>query len=686
MVKKATAVTGLMVCNCQKSMEIDGKKLGQALGQDGPMAVHTELCRAGLDAFRKAVASGEPVHVACTQEAPLFLEVAEELETAGALSFTNIRENAGWSEAGGKALPKMAALIAEAAHQPEMAPSLNLQSDGVCLVIGAGQQALDSAARLAGRLSPVALLSNPDDALPPREASFPILKGRVRRASGVLGGFTVEIEGCAAARPSSRGKLEFDDSTGKQELSCDLILDLSEGSALFQGHGRRDGYRKVDTGDPAALAGALFELSDMVGEFEKPRYIAYEASICAHARSGKVGCTNCLDACPIGAIQPAGDGVAIDPAICGGCGNCASVCPTGAASYVLPYRGDLVARLSILLNSYRKAGGERPVILAHDEKHGAEIISAMARFGRGLPANVIPLSLNSVLMLGHDATAAALALGAERVWVLAPPQHPEELASLEQQAALTNAVLAALGYGEERVQVIVERDPDAVENALLAAQSLSAMSARSLVAVGSKRELARSVFALLHEDSPQKPDTIDLPAGAPYGRINVNVDGCTLCLACVGACPANALRDNPDKPQLSFVEAACVQCGVCVATCPEKVISLEPRYNFTTEALAPAIIKSEEPFHCVSCGKPFGAKSSIGRIVEKLRGHSMFKNEEQLKLIQMCDNCRVVALANSKDDPFAMGEPPRVRTTDDYLKEDQKAASAKSKKPGDFLS
>ena len=57
-----------------------------------------------------------------------------------------------------------------------------------------------------------------------------------------------------------------------------------------------------------------------------------------------------------------------------------------------------------------------------------------------------------------------------------------------------------------------------------------------------------------------------LPAGSPYGRIDVDIAGCMLCLACVGACPVAALSDNPERPQLSFTEAACVECGIRVAT------------------------------------------------------------------------------------------------------------------------
>ena len=139
------------------------------------------------------------------------------------------------------------------------------------------------------------------------------------------------------------------------------------------------------------------------------------------------------------------------------------MCPTGAVSYAYPQRADLVARLRALLETYRRAGGRRPILLFHDEKHGSPLISAMARLGKGLPPNVLPLSLFSVLQLGHDALAAALAYGAEHLVVLAPPEHPAELAALESQAALTAAFLDGLGYAGPRLHIAGDRDPDAVE-------------------------------------------------------------------------------------------------------------------------------------------------------------------------------------------------------------------------------
>jgi ferredoxin len=674
----------LLVCNCQRTMEIDGRRLAEALGLPEALSVHTELCRSQMAAFEASLAPGAAVHVACTQEAPLFREVAAEKGEAD-LAFTNIRERAGWCADKPAALPKMAALLAEAALTSRPTGVTTLKSDGVCLVYGRGQAALDVAAELSERLSVTVLLSDPEAALPPGIVSVPIYKGRIRTATGHLGAFEIEVDGYAPMLPSSKGALEFVMPRDGARSTCDIIFDMSGGTPLFADAQRRDGYLRIDPSHPAGVARAMFRVTDLIGEFEKPLYVSYDAGICAHARSQKVGCTNCLDNCPTGAITPDGDHVAIDAAICGGCGNCSAVCPTGAVSYVYPQRGDLVARLGVLLKTYRSAGGTRPIVLFHDEKHGSPLIAAMARLGKGLPANVLPLSLFSVLQLGHEALASALAFGAEHIVMLAPPEHPAELAALESQTALTAAFLDGLGYRGPRLHISSERDPDAVEALLYGLPTLPTTAPESFTAIGSKRDIARTALAKLKAAAPAPAEIIQLPPRSPYGRIHVDVAGCTLCLACVGACPVAALSDNPERPQLSFTEAACVQCGICVATCPEKVISLEPRYNFSPAAMSPEVIKGEEPFHCVSCGKPFGTKSTMERVLSRLKGkHAMFQTEAQLRLIQMCDTCRIVTVAESGEDPMQGGARPRIRTTDDYLAE--AAANKKGKTPEDFLS
>jgi ferredoxin len=678
----------LLVCNCQSSMEIDGARLARVLGLPEPLPVASELCRGQIGIFERALASEGGLQIACTQEAPLFREVAAEKgANEAALTFTNIRERAGWCEARADALPKMAALLAEAALPVAPTGVATLTSSGGCLVYGRGQETLDVAAQLSGRLSVTVLLADAADALPPSVVSVPIYKGRIRRASGHLGAFQIEVDGYAPMLPSSRGGLEFALARDGAQSTCDLILDMSGDTALFRDAQRRDGYVRVDPSHPAAIARGMFELAELVGEFEKPLYVDYNAGICAHARSGKVGCTNCLDACPVGAIAPDGDHVAIDSAICGGCGSCSASCPTGAAGYAFPQRADLMARLATLLKAYRAAGGSHPVVLFHDERHGSPLIAAMARLGRGLPANVLPVSLHSVLQLGHEALAATLAYGAEHAVVLAPPEAPAELATLESQAGLTTAILDALGYAGPAVHLLIARDPDAVEGVLYELPQRELAAPAAFVAVGSKREVARLALATLKDQAPAPAEVVALPQGAPYGRIHVATEGCTLCLSCVGACPAGALSDNPERPQVAFTEAACVQCGVCVATCPEKVIALEPRYNFAPAAMSPKVLKSEEPFACISCGKQFGARATVERVLARLKGHAMFQNEAQMRVIQMCETCRVVSWTEMGDDPLKGAPRPLTRTTQDYLAEEEAAAQpgTAGRKPEDFL-
>jgi len=146
---------------------------------------------------------------------------------------------------------------------------------------------------------------------------------------------------------------------------------------------------------------------------------------------------------------------------------------------------------------------------------------------------------------------------------------------------------------------------------------------------------------------------------------------CVACGECVQACPTGALSDDPDRPLLRFTEDACVQCGLCKATCPEKVISLRPRLAFGDVTVAARVLKKEEPFPCIRCGKPFGVKSTIDRVVAKLEGkHWMYQNSpSRLDVIKMCDDCRVAVVTEEGFDPYGAPPRPKPRTTDDYLRE-----------------
>ena len=661
----------IFVCSCEKTMPLDADALQRGLrGANVETANH--LCRAEIERFRAALVAGAPMTVGCTQEAPLFSEIAGETASQTPLAFANVRETAGWSKDAAAAGPKMAALLAMAAEPLPETQLIPLSSEGVVLIYGRDERTIEAASLVKDKLDVTVLLSKPGDIAPPRITEFPVVKGTIRSAKGHLGAFEVQVDDYAASIPSSRGKLAWAAAKSGATSNCDLLIDLSGGAPLFPAHDLRDGYLRADPGDPAAVLRALLKAADLIGTFDKPRYIIFTDHLCAHSRSKIVGCHRCLDLCPTGAIAPAGDHVKIDEFVCAGCGACASVCPTGAAAYALPPADTVMRKLRTLLQVYREAGGKDPILLLHDAAHGDEMIDALARHGDGLPANVLPLAVNEVTQVGLEIAAAAFAYGATalRFLLRAKPRH--DVAALTKTIALAEPILAGLAFGPGRIATIETDDPDALGSALRAiGPGGAAKVPATFQAVGAKRDVLRLALRELHRAAPVPVDVVALPTGAPFGKVEIKVEGCTLCLSCVSACPTGALKDDPERPMLRFAEDACVQCGLCQATCPEKVISLVPQLDFRAATSIARVMKEEEPFHCIRCDKPFGTKSTIERVTAKLEGkHWVFKGQpRRLEVLKMCDDCRVIAMTEDSFDPHGAPERPKMRTTDDYLRE-----------------
>jgi ferredoxin len=658
----------ILICSCEDSMPLDAAAVARGC-RGGTVTTARQLCRAELDKFRAAAAGGAPLIVGCTQEAPLFAEVAENDSD---IRYANIRETAGWSSDAQAAGPKMAALLAAAAEPAPEIPFVSFTSEGVALIYGRDEQAIEAANLLKDHLDVTVLIKPPAEVTPPRVTDFPVVKGAIRSAKGHLGAFELTVDEYAQPAPSSRGALRFGAPRDGAVSRCDLVLDLSGGAPLFTAADLRDGYLRADPGDRAAVLKAVLKARDLVGTFDKPRYVDFTADLCAHSRSRIVGCTRCLDLCPTGAIAPAGDHVAIDAHVCAGCGQCAAACPTGAASYALPPADTLIRRLRALLTTYRDAGGERPIVLIHDDAHGTPLIDALARFGDGLPANVLPLAVNEVTQVGLEAIAAGFAYGASAIRFLLREKPRHDAGGLERTLALAEPILGGLGFGGARIATIETDDPDALGAALRAIVTPDgAPRPASFSAVGGKRDVLRLALRELQRAAPTPIDVIALPTGAPFGAVEIKVEGCTLCLACVVACPTGALGDDPERPMLRFAEDACVQCGLCKATCPERVITLTPQLDFRAATATARVLKEEEPFHCIRCGKPFGVRSAIERVTAKLEGkHWMFQGSAQrLDVIKMCEDCRVVAITEQALDPYGAPARPKVRTTEDYLRE-----------------
>ena len=641
----------MLLCDCARTHSLDADKVASACDVSCSK-IHSALCTRELEDAASALKGEDTTIIACGQEQDVFRDLADDLgvETPG---FVDLRDRAGWSEQGQDAAPKMAALAAEALLPQPITPSVDVVSEGTCFIIGPGEAAFALAGRLSDTLAITVLAT--DDAVPVSR-SFDVVHGELRTLNGALGAFSLKLDRLRQLKPGGRGAFGWTDAKDGARSVCDIVIDLTGGTPFVQAPAKREGYLRVDPRDALAVERVAFDAAQLVGTFEKPLYVRLDETLCAHSRAEQVACTNCLDICPTGAITPAGEHVAIDPMICAGCGECSSVCPSTAITYEDPPLAALLSRMHVLARTYRRAGGIAPRLLVHDA-HGAEMIRLAARFGRGLPADVIPLELSVISGFGHAEMLAGLAHGFARVDVLLSPTTEKD--ALDKELMLAQAIA-----DPECLGVIDETDPDALSDRLYDQHVPQALT-DPVLPLGNRRQVARLAAQALN---PGADEPITLPQGAPYGAIAVDTDACTLCLSCVSLCPSGALVDNPDMPQLNFQQDACLQCGLCRTICPEKAIALVPQLDLSDKALSQQVLNEEEPFACVECGALFGVKSTVERIMDKLSGsHPMFASSEQARMIQMCDNCRVNAQFQHQDNPFQSSPRPRVVTTEDYF-------------------
>jgi ferredoxin len=518
--------------------------------------------------------------------------------------------------------------------------------------------------------------------------------------------YQIDLQKCTGHRDCVRacgvaGAIDFERTAGEQSERFDLVLDLQEVPQIVL-HQPPQGY--FHAADDAALPAAVLRLRDLVGEFEKPKFFDYKQKICAHTRNGQIGCTACIDVCSAAAIRSdaatkgrtGAGGIVVESHLCVGCGACTTVCPSGALTYAAPRPQELGARVRTLLATYARAGGSGAALLVHSREAGAAVVDALGRAARidpavqGLPARVLPLEVWHTSSVGIDLWLAAIAYGAAQVWVLVTHEEaPAYREAIDGQMRVAEAILTGLGFAGEHFRIVgggeVSRlqsrplpagpamasgaaparrsDPALLrlDAALQRPPAATVRRAAGFAVQPDKRTTLDLALEHLQREAPSPADVIALPVPpvgpGPFGAIDVDRAKCTLCLACVGACPEGALLDNPDAPRLSFIEKNCVQCGLCASTCPEDAISLVPRLLLADGGKArrqPRVLNEVEPFRCVRCAKPFGTARAIEAMVTRLAGHAMFQGRAAERL-QMCGDCRVIDLHS---------DPGEVRITE----------------------
>lgn len=506
--------------------------------------------------------------------------------------------------------PLIAALAASSQFSaPEPVPAVSYRSAGRLLVIGPRERALSSAQNLAPGLQVSVLLT---DSAPSGQQVPTLYCGKLVSIAGWLGEFEVHWQ---------------DEGGEESKAQFDLVLDLDE-DCYFRMHQPPQGY--FAPSDEAALDAAMAELADAVGEFEKPKFFLLHEKLCAHSRSRLDGCNRCVDVCSTEAIQADDNHVRVEPHLCMGCGACATVCPSGAIRYNYPSMAYWGSKLKAVLAAYAAAGGGDACLLLHDEHHVVET--------GNMPERVVPLTVFNIASIGLDWLLGAIALGANQVMVqISGDEAPQYIDALQAQMALGEEILQGLGYCGKHFGLVDEWAAiSGLERAVVPAE------AALFAWFNEKRTTLEFCIDHIVRHASREPEMLALPQGAPFGKVEVAGDKCTLCYSCVSVCPASALQDGAGQPQLNFIERNCIQCGLCERGCPEDAISLVPRLLLTPQAKQKKTLHADQPFHCVRCGKAFGTRSMVLGMTAKLAGHSMFASAEALNRLKMCGDCRVI--------------------------------------------
>jgi len=695
-------------------MPLQAQTLGQALGED--LKPHTALCRREAVDFQRAVQTGQTVVVACTQEKKLFSELAEQTEGAiSPIRFVNIRETGGWSREAANASPKLAALLAAARlPEPEPVPTVTYKSEGRLLILGPVDLAEKAAALLADAMQITLWSEGAGKAGGMQERRYPVMAGRLNKLSGWLGAFDVSWDAsnpidldlctrcnaCVAACPEQAigldyqvdlsrcashrdcvkacdavGAIDFMREPQTQSARFDVVLDLRgpNASPTFTSHALPQGYFRWDGQDLQTL----LKVRELVGEFEKPRFFAYKQKLCAHSRNEQVGCNACVDICSAEAISSdkSRQQIKVNPNLCVGCGACTTACPTGALTYAYPRPAEQGEKIRTLLSTYQAAGGRDAALLLHSQDKGQALVDELGRGAQlkvmqGVPARVMPVALWHTASVGLELWLSAVAYGARQVLVLLTHEEaPQYKTALQEQMAVAQSLLNGLGYEGVHFELLqassaasLDADLQRLSGRAVKAPAGPAAAARHAVQAEKRSNLELALDHLMAQSpvmaAPSRPSALSLPAaGSPLGTIVVDGSKCTLCMSCVGACPSSALQDNPQQPEIKFIEKNCVQCGLCAKTCPENAITLQPRLSLLPERQQARVMHNSPPYGCVRCGKPFGTVKAIETMLGRLAGHSMFQGQA-LERLKMCGDCRVVDMFTDENQVRMAGDKP----------------------------
>ncbi|EQB8745411.1 4Fe-4S dicluster domain-containing protein [Campylobacter upsaliensis] len=348
-------------------------------------------------------------------------------------------------------------------------------------------------------------------------------------------------------------------------------------------------------------------------------FITYNSSVCQYHKRRSEHCAKCAEICPTTAILKDDEERILEfsQIDCLGCGGCVSVCPSGSLDYAPMNRDSFFKMLDFVRGSK---------ICIIPKKMPLEHLNL------NLSEGVLPFMIEGEKWLSNLHFLSLLqSSGANLVF------YTDFVSRGSAEAIeLLNAVFERK-FGKKAV--LVAKDEKELESALKELEFIEGLNFSFHNNTPTNRE--NFAVRLRHLINDENLGVVESGEWLRYGDLRLNVDTCTLCLACVGACNVGALIADSKENALKFNPSLCTTCGYCEASCAEKDtlklersgLRLEKAY-FDFRTLA-----KDELFACVECGKEFATKKAVEKIASLMR--DKFANDEaKLKSLYCCADCK----------------------------------------------
>ncbi|SEW14860.1 hydrogenase iron-sulfur subunit [Natrinema salifodinae] len=710
---------GSFVCSCADTCNIDLEAAREGVDDVDVAASSQMLCQDGLPGMEHVIEEHDldQLIVTCPEAAAQekLQDVASEHGLhPDAIEFVDQRESAGWVHGESEATAKTARLVnarRAGLENESIHRSLTHEAgDGVAVV---GDP--ETAAALADTADVTLIADGRDFA----DADYDlddvtIERGRVVDVDGSFGEFELTLRAqvtddciscmkCVHAGPADKVTSypvdidpDVDDESLPELCPTDAIdLDGTERTVEVDQvvyPAATDAARGGEIGFYTApiTSAKIAAIEDQLGGITKPEFLDLEMDVCAAGASSRVGCNECVEACPHDAVERSRiDEVEFDPELCQNCGACTSSCPTGATQLREPSNERIAREVEALLTPDdvnqswipgRGGSGLDEAIVAFVCSEQAE--DALREYGRLAASGkaeveyppILPVRVNCTDTVGEAHVMHALAAGADGVAIVGCGgsclhSGPDPKAELVERV---NRATGDLGL-DDRVAFFAP-DPDAPATFVEDLSSFTAGLDGSPVPAGDheatgeiddpEREnpafdshawTLESVRAILEHVDPER----DVIRGLKdFGRVEVS-DACTLTPTCSNLCPTDALRRT--RTGLEFNHERCVNCGLCEDGCIEDAITVEDGLHLSllpeNQASEGAAATDDDPawstvfegtmLECKNCGTEFTSERSAERIKDEVGDLvSGMAPQAEGSIFDYCSDCRSMLLYN----------------------------------------